>query len=67
MFNGSMVALVTPMQPDGSIDKKALHDLVEWHIAVKTDALVVTGTTGEGSTLTAAEQFDLVSSVVTQA
>ncbi len=67
MFNGSMVALVTPMQPDGSIDKKALQDLVEWHIASKTDALVVTGTTGEGSTLTTAEHFDLISSVVSQA
>lgn len=67
MFNGSMVALVTPMQPDGSIDKKALHDLVEWHIASKTDALVLTGTTGEGSTLTTAEHFDLISSVVSQA
>lgn len=67
MFNGSMVALVTPMQPDGSIDKKALHHLVEWHIASKTDALVVTGTTGEGSVLTTAEQFDLISSVVSQA
>lgn len=67
MFNGSMVALVTPMQQDGSIDKKALHHLVEWHIASKTDALVVTGTTGEGSTLTTAEQFDLISSVVAQA
>jgi 4-hydroxy-tetrahydrodipicolinate synthase len=67
MFNGSMVALVTPMQPDGSIDKKALHDLVEWHIASKTDALVIAGTTGEGSTLTTAEHFDLISSVVSQA
>lgn len=67
MFNGSMVALVTPMQPDGSIDKKALHELVEWHIVAKTDALVVTGTTGEGSTLTTAEHFDLISSVVSQA
>lgn len=67
MFNGSMVALVTPMQPDGSIDKKSLHDLVEWHIASKTDAIVVTGTTGEGSTLSDAEQFDVISSVVTQA
>lgn len=67
MFNGSMVALVTPMQQDGSIDKNALHHLVEWHIASKTDALVVTGTTGEGSTLTTAEHFDLISSVVSQA
>lgn len=61
-----MVALVTPMQPDGSVDKKSLHELVEWHIASKTDALVLTGTTGEGSTLTAAEQQDIISSVVSQ-
>ncbi len=67
MFNGSMVALVTPMQPDGSIDKKSLLNLVEWHIAAKTDALVITGTTGEGSTLTPAEQQDIISSVVTHA
>jgi len=66
MFYGSMVALVTPMQKDGNIDKKALYDLVEWHIASKTDAIVVTGTTGEGPTLTKEEHFDLISSVVSQ-
>ena len=38
MFKGSMVALVTPMHEDGSIDKKSLQDLIEWHIQSKTDA-----------------------------
>lgn len=66
MFKGSMVAIVTPMQADGKIDKKSLHDLVEWHISSKTDAIVVAGTTGESATLTAAEQADLISTVVKQ-
>jgi 4-hydroxy-tetrahydrodipicolinate synthase len=66
MFQGSMVALVTPMHPDGRIDKKSLHDLIEWHITSQTDALVVTGTTGEAATLTDEEQFDLITSIVKQ-
>ena len=66
MFSGSIVALVTPMQPDGSIDRKSLHDLVEWHIESKTAALVIAGTTGEAPTLTAAEQYELITSVVEQ-
>jgi 4-hydroxy-tetrahydrodipicolinate synthase len=66
MFQGSMVALVTPMQHDGSIDNKSLHDLVEWHLASQTDGLIIAGTTGEGSTLTTEEQFEIVSAVVKQ-
>lgn len=66
MFKGSMVAIVTPMHADGAIDKKSLHDLVEWHIASKTDAIVVAGTTGESPTLTNEEQADLVAIVVKQ-
>lgn len=66
MFKGSMVALVTPMLEDGSVDKAALHDLVEWHIAAKTAALIIAGTTGECATLSADEQFELVSLVVKQ-
>lgn len=66
MFQGSMVALVTPMQPDGTVDKKSLHDLVEWHIAEGTDAFIISGTTGEGSQLTTPEQFELISQVVKQ-
>lgn len=66
MFKGSMVALITPMLEDGSIDKQALHDLVEWHIASKTTALIIAGTTGESATLDADEQFELLSLVIKQ-
>ena len=66
MFKGSMVALVTPMHTDGSIDKKALHELIEWHLAEKTAALIIAGTTGESATLEPEEQFDLISLVVKQ-
>lgn len=66
MFKGSMVALVTPMHEDGSIDKKALHDLVEWHIQAKTAALIIAGTTGESATLDYDEQYELIASVVKQ-
>lgn len=66
MFKGSIVAIVTPMQADGSVDKKSLQDLVEWHISEKTDGIVVVGTTGEGSTLTPEEQLTAISLVVKQ-
>lgn len=66
MFIGSIVALVTPMYEDGSIDKKSLAELVEWHIASRTDALVVAGTTGESPTLTPEEQKALITLVVKQ-
>lgn len=66
MIKGSLVALVTPMQADGSIDKKSLHQLVEWHLAEKTDGFIIAGTTGEGSTLSEEEQFDILSQVVKQ-
>lgn len=61
-----MVALVTPMHHDGSLDKKSLQNLVEWHIDSKTDALVVCGTTGESATLSAQEQAELISLVIKQ-
>ena len=51
MFQGSMVALVTPMQPDGSVDESALADLVEFHVENGTDAIIAMGTTGESATL----------------
>lgn len=60
MFHGSMVALVTPMQIDGSIDFDSLAELIEWHIAEKTDAIVVAGTTGESGTLSAQEKLALI-------
>jgi 4-hydroxy-tetrahydrodipicolinate synthase len=51
MFRGSMVALITPMRQDGSVDGKAFQDLVEWQIAEGTEGLIPVGTTGESPTL----------------
>jgi 4-hydroxy-tetrahydrodipicolinate synthase len=51
MFHGSMVALVTPMTPDGALDYEALGKLVEFHVENGTDAIVSVGTTGESATL----------------
>jgi 4-hydroxy-tetrahydrodipicolinate synthase len=65
-FKGSMVALITPMLEDGTIDKEALHDLVEWHIQSKTDAIIVAGTTGESATLSHDEKIELITLVVKQ-
>jgi 4-hydroxy-tetrahydrodipicolinate synthase len=51
MFKGSLVALITPMRADGSMDAKAFQDLVEWQIAEGTQGLIPVGTTGESPTL----------------
>lgn len=64
MFHGSMVALVTPMHPDGSIDFEALARLVEFHIENETDAIVAVGTTGESATLDFNEHCTVVRTVV---
>ena len=65
LFHGSGVALVTPMTPDG-IDFPALEQLIEWHIASGTDALVLCATTGEGATLTYAERAEIIERSVRQ-
>jgi 4-hydroxy-tetrahydrodipicolinate synthase len=64
MFSGSMVALVTPMRADGSIDSDCLQKLVEFHISNGTDAIVAVGTTGESSTLTIDEHCAVIRQVV---
>ncbi len=64
MFQGSMVALVTPMQPDGQVDDAALARLVEWHVEQGSDALIAMGTTGESATLDEAEHCAVVRRVV---
>ncbi|TDH63646.1 4-hydroxy-tetrahydrodipicolinate synthase [Dankookia rubra] len=51
MFKGSMVALITPMRADGSLDEKAFSEFVEWQIAEGTEGLIPVGTTGESPTL----------------
>lgn len=65
MFRGSIVALVTPMRADGSVDFECLADLVDFHCAAGTDAIVAVGTTGESATLEFEEHIEVIKSVVT--
>ncbi|MBT6038838.1 MAG: 4-hydroxy-tetrahydrodipicolinate synthase [Halieaceae bacterium] len=67
MITGSIVALVTPMLPDGAIDKEGLATLIEYHIQSGTAALGMAGTTGESATLTMAEHIDIIQFAVEQA
>ncbi|RAI56266.1 4-hydroxy-tetrahydrodipicolinate synthase [Roseicella frigidaeris] len=60
MFKGSMVALITPMRGDGSLDEKAFVELVEWQISEGTEGLIPVGTTGESPTLSHAEHKRVV-------
>lgn len=64
MIQGSIVALVTPMDNEGEIDYKSLRKLVEFHIEQGTDALVAVGTTGESATLSEAEHCAVIKAVV---
>ena len=57
---GSIVALVTPMHEDGSIDYAALRSLIDWHIAEGTDCIGVVGTTGESPTVTMEENREII-------
>lgn len=63
-FSGSIVALVTPMHPDGAIDWESLAQLVAWHIDAGTRAIVAVGTTGESPTLTMAEHTAVIAKVI---
>ena len=60
MFHGSLVAIVTPMKADGSLDLKSLAGLIDWHIENDTNAIVVLGTTGESPTINATEREQIV-------
>ncbi|MBP2279503.1 4-hydroxy-tetrahydrodipicolinate synthase [Psychrobacter sp. PL19] len=59
-LQGSMVALVTPMHPDGTVDYKHLADLIDWQIEQGTHCLVAVGTTGESATLSMQEHSDVI-------
>lgn len=63
-IRGSIVAIVTPMLSDGSLDLPGLNTLLEWHIASGTNAVVIVGTTGESATLSTDEHCDLVAHCV---
>ena len=60
MFKGSAVAIVSPMNPDGSLDFDSLKNLIDFHIVNKSDAIVIVGTSGESPTLTFEEHIQLV-------
>lgn len=64
MFRGSMVALATPMQVDGSVDYQSLAKLVEFHIKNNTSAIISMGTTGESATLNMDEHCEVMSRTV---
>ena len=59
-LHGSLVALVTPLSPNGDIDYASLEKLIEWHIANGTNGIVSVGTTGESSTLNPVEHLDVI-------
>ncbi|HJF27740.1 4-hydroxy-tetrahydrodipicolinate synthase [Acinetobacter bohemicus] len=61
---GSIVAIVTPMFEDGSVDWKSLEKLVEWHIAEGTNGIVAVGTTGEASTLSMSEHTQVIKEII---
>ncbi len=60
MIKGSIVAIVTPMHADGSLDYPGLHKLIDWHIAEGTDGIVIVGTTGESATVSVDEHCELI-------
>lgn len=66
MLQGSMVAIVTPMFDDGSLDLDALRKLIDWHIDAGTDGVVVVGTTGESPTVDVDEHCLLIKTTVEQ-
>ena len=63
-IHGSIVALVTPMHHDGSVDWDALKKLVEWHIEQGTHSIVAVGTTGESATLDVEEHAQVIEAVI---
>ncbi len=67
MITGSIVAIVTPMFEDGSIDYDSFRNLVDMHIAAGTSAIVVVGTTGESPTVDFNEHNELIKTAVDQA
>jgi 4-hydroxy-tetrahydrodipicolinate synthase len=64
---GSIVALVTPMHPDGSVDYDSLRKLIDWHIAEGTNCIGVVGTTGESPTVDVEEHREIIRVSVEQA
>lgn len=66
-ITGSIVAMITPMLPDGSVDYTGVRKLIDWHIAQGTDCIGVVGTTGESPTVSMAENCEIIRVSVEQA
>ena len=66
-ISGSLVAIVTPMHADGSLDLPGLRQLIDWHIAEGTDGIVIVGTTGESPTVSVEEHCELIKVTVEHA
>lgn len=64
MLKGSLVAIVSPMLEDGSLDFDSLRRLLDWHVAEGTDGIVVVGTTGESPTVDFEEHCELIRATV---
>ena len=64
VLQGSLVALVTPMLPNGDVDYSCLEDLIDWHIGQGTNGIVSVGTTGESATLNVKEHVDVIAFTV---
>jgi 4-hydroxy-tetrahydrodipicolinate synthase len=67
MLSGSLVAIVTPMHPDGALDLPRLKSLIDWHVAEGTGAIVIVGTTGESPTVDIPEHCLLIQTAVEHA
>ncbi len=65
-IKGSMVAIVTPMLADGALDFPALRNLLDWHVAEGTSAIVIVGTSGESPTVSVEEHCELIRVAVEQ-
>ena len=64
MLTGSLVAIVTPMLPDGALDFARLRNLIDWHVGEGTDGIVIVGTTGESPTVDFDEHCSLIKAAV---
>ena len=64
VLSGSIVALVTPMEENGSVDFNAIKKLVDWHVKEGTSGIVAVGTSGESATLEIDEHLEVIKSVV---
>lgn len=67
MFKGSLVAIVTPMHEDGALDLEKFRELIDFHIAEKSDGIVVVGTTGESPTVDFEEHHLLIKTAASHA